>query len=141
MADEEPPQPQPFHGHHSAGQRMVLVLNCVIVVLCFAGAAGLLIGKNAGENGRKVEINTGTTRPPAAAEGPALTAAPGETLASDTGTPETFPPADPAAKNFLVTGADNSNDKSCVVLQDKGSRTGERSDTIMVIRLDPSTKR
>ena len=43
--------------------------------------------------------------------------------------------------NFLVTGADNSTDKSCVVLEDKGPRTGERSDTIMVIRLDPATKR
>ena len=52
-------KPQSFRGHHTAGQRMVLVLNCIIVVLCFAGAAGLLIGKNAGENGRKVAINTG----------------------------------------------------------------------------------
>ncbi len=43
--------------------------------------------------------------------------------------------------NFLVTGADNSTDKSCVDLQDKGARTGERSDTIMVIRLDPATNR
>ena len=43
--------------------------------------------------------------------------------------------------NFLVTGADNSTDKSCVDLQDKGARSGERSDTIMVIRLDPATKR
>ena len=43
--------------------------------------------------------------------------------------------------NFLVTGADNSTDKSCIELQDKGPRTGERSDTIMIIRLDPATKR
>ena len=45
---------KPFRGHHTAGQRLVLVLNCLIVVLCFAGAVGLLIGKNAGEKGRKV---------------------------------------------------------------------------------------
>jgi LCP family protein required for cell wall assembly len=118
-----------------------LAVNCVIVVLCLAGAVGLLIGKNAGENGKKVAINTGTTRPLAVGEGPTVTAAPGQTLPDDTGSPETFPEADPAAMNFLVTGADNSTDQSCVLLQDKGPRTGERSDTIMVIRLDPSTKR
>jgi LCP family protein required for cell wall assembly len=141
MAEAEPTAPQPFRGHHTAGQRLVLVLNCLIVILCLAGAVGLLIGKNAGENGRKVAINTGTTRPPAVGEQPTVTAAPGETLPSDTGSEETFPEADPAAMNFLVTGADNSTDKSCVDLQDKGPRAGERSDTIMMIRLDPATKR
>src|SRR6185295_4763976 len=142
MTDAEPTEPQPFRGHHTAGQRLVLMVNCVIVVLCLAGAVGLIIGKNAGENGRKVIINAATTAPPAAdAPGPAVTAAPGQTLPGDTGTPETFPPADPTAMNFLVTGDDNSNDKSCIELQDKGARTGERSDTIMIIRLDPATKR
>jgi LCP family protein required for cell wall assembly len=141
MADAEPKTSQPFRGHHTAGQRMVLVLNCLIVVLCLAGAVGLLIGKNAGEKGRNVAINTGSNDRPAAGQAPEVTAAPGQTLAADTGTPETFPEADPAAMNFLVTGADNSTDKSCVDLEDKGARTGERSDTIMVIRLDPATKR
>jgi LCP family protein required for cell wall assembly len=81
--------------------------------------------------------------PAAAAAGPgaAVTAAPGETLPPDNATPETFPEADPAAMNFLVTGDDNSNDKSCIELQDKGARSGERSDTIMIIRLDPVNKR
>ena len=142
MTDAEPTEPQPFRGHHTAGQRLVLVINCVIVVLCLAAAVGLIIGKNAGENGRKVIINAGTTLPAAAADpGPAITAAPGETLAGDTGSPETFPEADPAAMNFLITGDDNSTDKSCIELQDKGARTGERSDTIMIIRLDPATNR
>jgi LCP family protein required for cell wall assembly len=143
MTDAEPTEPQPFRGHHTAGQRLVLAVNCLIVVLCIAGAVGLLIGKNAGENGRKVVINTATTLPAAAApdQAPPVTAAPGETLPGDTGSDESFPEADPAAMNFLVTGADNSTDKSCVELQDKGPRTGERSDTIMMIRLDPVTKR
>lgn len=120
---------------------MVLFLNCIIVLLCFAGAVGLIIGKSAGEKGRKVAINTGGTRGRVPANAPAGTVAPGETLPPDNGPPETFPVADPQAINFLVTGADNSNDKSCAQLQDKGARTGERSDTIMVVRLDPSTKR
>ncbi len=141
MADAVPTEPQPFHGHHTAGQRLVLMVNSVIVVLCFAGAVGLVIGKNAGENGRKVAINTATTQFGAGGQQPTATAAPGQTLPDDTGTPETFPEADPAAMNFLITGSDNSTDKNCVELQDKGARSGERSDTIMVIRLDPSTKR
>ena len=121
MTDAEPTEPQPFRGHHTAGQRLVLVINCVIVVLCLAGAVGLIIGKNAGESGRKVIINAATTLPVAAADpGPAVTAAPGETLAGDTGTPETFPEADPTAKNFLITGDDNSNDKSCIELAGQG---------------------
>jgi LCP family protein required for cell wall assembly len=142
MTDAEPIEPKPFRGHHTAGQRMVLVVNCIIVVLCFAGAIGLLIGKNAGENGRKVAINTARpSRGVSAAQRPTATAAPGQTLPVDTGVPETFPVADPTAQNFLITGADNSTDKSCAQLQDKGPRAGERSDTIMVIRLDPATNR
>src|SRR3954454_3497285 len=141
MTDPEPNEPQHFRGHHTAGQRLVLAINCLIVLLCFAGAIGLLIGKHAGENGRKVEINAGANNPSASTPKPAVTAAPGQTLPENTATAETFPEADPQALNFLVTGADNSSDKSCVQLQDKGARTGERSDTIMVIRLDPVTKR
>ena len=63
MAEAETTAPQPFRGHHTAGQRMVLFLNCIIVLLCFAGAVGLIIGKAAGEKGRKVAINTGGNRP------------------------------------------------------------------------------
>ncbi|MEP7204088.1 MAG: LCP family protein [Ilumatobacteraceae bacterium] len=141
MAEAEPSDHPSFRGHHTAGQRLVLVLNCLIVVLCFAGAVGLLIGKSAGEKGRKVQINTPSDPNTASRNQPDVTAAPGQTLPVDTGTADTFPEADPTAMNFLVTGADNSTDKSCVSLQDKGARSGERSDTIMVIRLDPSTKR
>lgn len=142
MAEAEPKAPQPFRGHHSAGQRMVLVLNCIIVVLCFAGAVGLLIGKSAGEKGQKVAINTGSkgvlgARPTTVPQ----TAAPGQTLPPAQVTPDSFPVADPTAMNFLVTGADNSTDKKCADLLDKGPRTGARSDTIMVIRLDPKTSR
>src|SRR3954453_6475969 len=109
MTDGAPTEPQPFHGRHSAGQRLVLVVNCIIVLLCFAGAVGLLIGKNAGEKGRKVEINTPSRgQASGSPRAPQVTAAPGQTLpANDSGSPETFPEADPKAMNFLVTGADN----------------------------------
>ncbi len=141
MAEAEPKEPHPFRGHHSAGQRLVLVVNCLIVVLCLAGSIGLLIGKNAGEKGRKVAINSSSNRPGSAGQPITVTAAPGQTLPDDTGSDETFPEADPTAMNFLITGADNSNNAGCVQLADKGARSGERSDTIMVIRLDPATQR
>ena len=77
MTDPEPNEPQPFRRHHTAGQRLVLAVNCLIVLLCFAGAIGLLIGKHAGENGRKVEINVGAQSPTPTAPRPAVTVAPG----------------------------------------------------------------
>jgi LCP family protein required for cell wall assembly len=57
--------------------------------------------------------------------------------------PATFPPAEPDARNFLITGADNN---SCVdpdspyapAFGDR-SNLGERSDTIMMWRVNPST--
>src|SRR6187551_1678343 len=62
-------------------------------------------------------------------------AAPAES-APETTTPPTFPPAEPQAQNFLITGADNN---SCVdpnspyagAFGDRSS-LGERSDTIMM---------
>ncbi|HSB87639.1 MAG TPA: LCP family protein, partial [Ilumatobacteraceae bacterium] len=140
MTEAEPTPPEPFRARHTVAQRMVLFLNCIIVLLCFAGAVGLIIGKSAGEKVRKVAINTGGTKRPSLGNGVTPTAAPGDTLPPDVGPDDTFPEADPEAVNFLVTGADNSNDKNCAQLQDKGARSGERSDTIMVVRLDPATK-
>ena len=59
------------------------------------------------------------------------------------GPTSTFPPAEPEAKNFLITGADNN---SCIDPDSRfapafGDRSsfGERSDTIMMWRINPST--
>ena len=56
---------------------------------------------------------------------------------------ETFPQAEPAAQNFLITGADNN---SCIDADSPyapafGDRTaiGERSDTVMMFRVNPDT--
>jgi LCP family protein required for cell wall assembly len=57
--------------------------------------------------------------------------------------PETFPPAESDAKNFLITGADNNSciDPDSPYAPAFGDRTnlGERSDTIMMWRVNPST--
>ena len=63
--------------------------------------------------------------------------------APETTPPPTFPPAEPEAQNFLITGADNN---SCVdpdspyagAFGDRSS-LGERSDTIMMWRVNPAT--
>jgi len=69
------------------------------------------------------------------------------TAAPATTTPPTFPPADPTAKNFLITGADNGecidpNSPYAAAFGTEGEdRVGERSDTIMVFRVDPAASR
>jgi anionic cell wall polymer biosynthesis LytR-Cps2A-Psr (LCP) family protein len=95
------------------------------------------------------EVAAATTTAPPAPSGPTTTVAPGQTAppAAPTTPPETFPPADPAAKNFLLTGADNGacvdpNSPYAPAFGDAESgRVGERSDTIMVFRVDPAADR
>jgi LCP family protein required for cell wall assembly len=59
------------------------------------------------------------------------------------GPTSTFPPAEPEAKNFLITGADNNScidpDSSYAPAFGDRSSFGERSDTIMMWRINPST--
>lgn len=61
----------------------------------------------------------------------------------DSAPAETFPVADPAAMNFLIVGADNNacTDPGSPYAKSfaANSSNGERSDTIMVVRLDPAT--
>lgn len=56
---------------------------------------------------------------------------------------ETFPPAEPGARNILITGADNNacldpDSRFAPAFGDRSS-TGERSDTIMMWRVNPAT--
>jgi LCP family protein required for cell wall assembly len=57
--------------------------------------------------------------------------------------PATFPPAEPDARNFLITGADNNScidpDSPYAPAFGDRSNLGERSDTIMMWRVNPST--
>jgi LCP family protein required for cell wall assembly len=60
---------------------------------------------------------------------------------TETGPVETFPAVDPAAQNFLITGADNNacidpNSPYAAAFGDRQTM-GERSDTIMLMRVDP----
>ena len=64
-------------------------------------------------------------------------------MSAVTAPPATFPQAEPEAKNFLITGADNNScvDPDSPYAPAFGDRSnfGERSDTIMMWRMNPAT--
>ena len=149
--DERAPDPiEPtVTAHHKRRrtwpQRLLLTLNVVVILACFAGAIGLAVAGHYGNSFVRVDIDTPTAAADPGTTLPAtVSTEPGATAPVETGPPETFPAADPQAKNFLITGADNN---ACVdpdspyagAFGDRSSM-GERSDTIMVMRIDPSTK-
>lgn len=113
---------------HSLPQKFVLVVNCLLVLGCFVGAALLLFGQRFVGQQQKVQLVTNLAAASQASLGPT----------------ETFPVADPLAQNFLITGADNNscvdpNSPYAAAFGDRNS-AGERSDTIMIMRVDPATK-
>ena len=139
-------------------QRLLLAFNVLVIVACFGAAGGLVVSRYYGNTLNRVELTdasdnpfaSGTTVPGAPVTEPGTTLATGtividEPSTSDGGPPETFPEADPEAKNFLITGADNNAciDPNSPYAAAFGNREGmgERSDTIMIMRVDPSTKR
>ncbi|MCU1387940.1 MAG: putative LytR family regulatory protein, partial [Ilumatobacteraceae bacterium] len=63
------------------------------------------------------------------------------TSTADTATVGSFPAPDPSAKNYLVVGADNNACADADSSFPVGDRTslGERSDTIMIVRVEPAT--
>lgn len=112
---------------HTAGQRSVLALNCMVVLGCFVGAAALLLGERFVSGQQKSPAVVNLARVASAGLGPT----------------ETFPQSDPEAMNFLITGADNNGcvDPASPFAGAFGDRSeaGQRSDTIMIMRVDPVT--
>jgi LCP family protein required for cell wall assembly len=139
-------------------ERLAIGASIAAAILCFATAGGLVAGYMILHQRKVVEFTNPASRPPTA--GAAAAPAPESTPASDPSAPEdstptteaasaptppTFPPADPEARNFLITGADNGAciDPDSPYAAAFGDREdmGERSDTIMVFRVDPSASR
>ncbi len=143
------------HRRRTWPQRLLLGLNIVVILACFGAAGGLVVSRYYGNTLVRVELAdptastflTGTTSPSnSVTTTPTGTIDVGETASTEPGSPpETFPEADPEAKNFLITGADNNAclDPNSPYAAAFGNREsmGERSDTIMIMRVDPSTKR
>lgn len=132
-------------------QRLLLAVNILVILASFSGAAALVVARNISNSIGRVELASPPSSASAVPTVPSTSAAGGPDVtdagaADNTSAPdETFPPADPRALNFLVTGADNNacidpNSPYAPAFGDRESM-GERSDTIMVMRVDPSTSR
>lgn len=142
------PSTPPTRTSRTWPQRLTIVGIFLCAIACFAAAGGLYAGQRVIE-----DRNIITFDDPSAAGAPVDTEAPTADstptvieAAPDSAAPErpveTFPPAEPEARNFLITGADNN---SCVDPDSRyapafGDRTslGERSDTIMMWRVNPA---
>ena len=122
-------------------QRLVLALNVVVALTCF-GTAALLATTNDRLGDRQVVTITRSAADDLVA---GLTDLTGTVPASEAPTDDPLPAlevVDGAAQNWLVTGLDNGDcvDEGDLPDADIGDRSqlGERTDTIMVIRLDPT---
>jgi LCP family protein required for cell wall assembly len=130
----------------------------VTALLCFLAAGSLVAGYMVVRSRDVVEISNpadDVAAPTTPIGGPTTSGAPGASGATGastpatppTTTPETFPPADPQASNFLLTGADSgacvdpSSPYAPAFGDETSGRVGERSDTIMIMRVDPAAKR
>lgn len=143
MSHEPDPLPRPYRPRHTLGQRALLGLNLLIVVGCVGAAAGLVYAKQQADLRLQTPAVVVATTNPGNGDNLEGTTVDGATE-TDPVTGDTFPPADPEARNFLITGSDAN---ACV---DPGSpwagaadpareNLGNRSDTIMVMRVDPSS--
>jgi LCP family protein required for cell wall assembly len=129
--------------HRTWPQRLTIASAIVVAVVCFTAAAVLAVGQWVVSNRNLVVLDDDTVAqatPPPPVVVPGATpppTAPGDT----TGT--TAPAPEPDAANFLITGADNNAcvDPDSPYAPAFGDRSdfGERSDTIMVWRVNPST--
>ena len=136
-------EPAPFKPRHTNVQRAVLAVNIVIVIACLVGAGALVYGKQQ-LDGRlqtdAVQVNTslGSNTEPSTATGDTG-------VTSSTEVAATFPPADPQAQNFLIAGSDvnacvEPNSQWAGAADPGRENIGNRSDTIMVMRVDPATR-
>ena len=122
-------------------QRLTFVFVLVVAFACFATAGALAAGQWVLSQRNLVVIDeSAEVFVPSASETPVVmpgdtttTLAPGETT-----TTTTIPLVEPDAANFLVTGADNGacGDQTDATIGDR-SDIGERSDTIMIWRVNP----
>ena len=138
--DDAPAAPAP---RRTWPQRLTIAAVFVMALGSFGAAGALYAGQRVVEDRNLAptlldpSANT-TTTAAAPAQGSVV-----DEAAPVSAPPETFPPAETDARNFLITGADNNAcvDPDSPYAPAFGDRTsfGERSDTIMMWRVNPST--
>ncbi len=127
-------------------QRLMILAAFTMAIGSFGAAGVLYAGQRIVEDRNLAPAIIDPSQSPAETEVPLVTTPPADPsgpTTAPTAPPETFPPAEPDARNFLITGADNN---SCISPDSPyapafGDRSdfGERSDTIMMWRVNPST--
>ncbi len=156
-AETDPPSPA-RRTRRTWPQRLTIVAAVLGALASFTAAAALYGGQrvvedrnlvsivNPAEGDADVEFVADEDTPRTADEAVDGEATTGTDVQATTTVPEpveTFPPAEPEAKNFLITGADNNSciDPDSPYAPAFGDRTGlgERSDTIMMWRVNPAT--
>ena len=126
-------------------QRLTIAAVFVMAIGSFGAAGALYAGQRVIEdrNIAPAIVDPSQTTTIAGGQPSNDSVAPGDSVAESVAPPETFPPVEPGAKNFLITGADNNSciDPDSPYAPAFGDRTniGERSDTIMMWRVNPST--
>ncbi len=146
MAGESPAQPTRRKPRRTWPQRLTITGAFLCAIACF-GAAGVLYAgqrvdrrpQHRADDHQPRDQHDRDDRAPDLDGGDG---GDGDSAATTTPPPRS-PPAEPGAKNFLITGADNN---SCVdpdspyapAFGDR-SNIGERSDTIMMWRINPDT--
>ena len=123
-------------------QRLTFAFVLVVAFACFATAGALAAGQWVLSQRNLVVLDqTAEAFVPSASDTPVVM--PGDTTTTtesggETTTTVTYPAVEPDAANFLVTGADNGacSDQTDATIGDR-SDIGERSDTIMIWRVNP----
>ncbi|MEX2627831.1 MAG: LCP family protein, partial [Ilumatobacteraceae bacterium] len=150
MSDASPPPDPPtrWNARRSWPQRLTVAAAIVAAIGSFAAAGALAAGQWIVSSRNLVVLEEQPDPEPVAESDGTTVIMPdearsgdGAASAPDNGPPSTFPAVEPDAKNFLITGADGN---ACI---DPDSRFapafgdvhgfGDRSDTIMVWRVNP----
>jgi LCP family protein required for cell wall assembly len=117
-------------------QRFLIGLNAIVIIACVGSAAGLWLFLDKAKQVRRIELPLGVLDVPAVVT-PSLSTLPGATVPPVTG--GSIP-----AENFLVVGSDS---RACIdpnspyagAFLGSGTDSGQRTDTILVMRVDPNS--
>ena len=129
----------------------MLVASLLVILLCFGASAALLWAKHEREQFQALDAiatdgsgSEPTAGPIGTEPSPTSPAPPNSSEPPATGPVESFPEPNPEAKNYLIAAADNhactDPDSPWANAADPSRPANDRSDTIMVIRVDPVTR-
>ena len=140
---DEPIEPGRRRARRTWGQRLTIVALVTAAVLAFVAAGALGTAHLVVSSRNLVVLADQPTEAPSSTRAPLVIPDALPVESSTTVVEEEFPEPEPEARNFLITGSDNNAciDPDSPFAPAFGDRSafGERSDTIMVWRVNPAT--